>query len=245
MSNLTFDFTGRSVIVTGAAHGIGLELARFFGTTGADVFLADLDGDALDEAVDAVGGTPLKVDVTDSRAVADAVDRVVEATGRVDVLVNNAGILRDRVVWKMDDDEWTSVLDTHVGGAFRFTRACTPHFRQQHWGRVISMTSYSGIRGNTGQTNYGAAKAGLIGFTKSAAKELARFGVTVNAVSPNAETRMVASVPADKRAELEAAIPMRRFAAPAEMCPAVGFLASEEASYVTGIVLPVDGGISM
>lgn len=245
MSSLAFDFSGRSVVVTGAARGIGLELARFFGEAGGRVFLADVDREALEEAVAEVGGVALAVDVTDSRAVADAVDAVVEATGRVDVLVNNAGLLRDRVVWKMDDDEWGSVLDTHVGGAFRFTRACTPHFREQHYGRVVSMTSYSGIRGNVGQTNYGAAKAGLIGFTKSAAKELAAFGVTVNAVSPNAETRMVASVPPEKRAELEASIPMRRFGSPAEMCPAVGFLASEEAGYITGVVLPVDGGISM
>lgn len=245
MSSLAFDFSGRSVVVTGAARGIGLELARFFGEAGGRVFLVDVDREALEEAVAEVGGVALVVDVTDSRAVADAVDAVVEATGRVDVLVNNAGLLRDRVVWKMDDDEWGSVLDTHVGGAFRFTRACTPHFREQHYGRVVSMTSYSGIRGNVGQTNYGAAKAGLIGFTKSAAKELAAFGVTVNAVSPNAETRMVASVPREKRAELEASIPMRRFGSPAEMCPAVGFLASEEAGYITGAVLPVDGGISM
>jgi 3-oxoacyl-[acyl-carrier protein] reductase len=120
-----------------------------------------------------------------------------------------------------------------------------PHFRAQEFGRVINVTSYTGLRGNTGQANYATAKAGIIGFTKTAAKELARFGVTVNAISPNAETRMVASIPDEKKAELAAAIPLRRFGEPSEMCAAVGFLASREAGYITGIVMPVDGGISI
>jgi 3-oxoacyl-[acyl-carrier protein] reductase len=175
------------------------------------------------------------------RAVATAIER----TGRLDVLVNNAGILRDNVLWKISDADWDDVLATHGGGTFRFTRAAVSHFRAQQYGRVINVTSYTGLRGNTGQANYAMAKAGIIGFTKTAAKELARFGVTVNAISPNAQTRMIDSIPEAKRAELASGIPMGRFAAPAEMCAAVGFLASEEAGYVTGIVLPVDGGVSI
>jgi 3-oxoacyl-[acyl-carrier protein] reductase len=145
----------------------------------------------------------------------------------------------------MDDEAWEQVLAVHLGGTFRFTRACVPHFREQQYGRVISFTSYTGLHGNMGQANYAAAKAGLIGFTKTAAKELARFGVTVNAISPNANTRMIASMPAAVREQAEAHIPLGRFAEPEEMAAAVAFLASEEAGYITGIVLPVDGGISM
>ena len=145
----------------------------------------------------------------------------------------------------MDDEAWDQVLAVHLAGTFWFTRACVPHFRERQYGRVINFTSYTGLHGNMGQANYAAAKAGLIGFTKTAAKELARFGVTVNAISPNANTRMIASMPAAVREQAESHIPLGRFAEPEEMAAAVAFLASEEAGYITGIVLPVDGGISM
>jgi 3-oxoacyl-[acyl-carrier protein] reductase len=154
-------------------------------------------------------------------------------------------MLRDRRLWKLTDQDWEQVLAVHAGGTFRFTRACVPFFRERNYGRVVNVTSYTGLRGNVGQANYATAKAGIIGFTKTAAKELAGFGVTVNAISPNAETRMVAAVPEEKKAELAAAIPMGRFAAAAEMCPAVGFLAAPESGYLTGVVLPVDGGLSI
>ncbi|HEY9391040.1 MAG TPA: 3-oxoacyl-ACP reductase family protein [Mycobacteriales bacterium] len=245
MGNLNYDFTGRTVVVTGAARGIGLELARFFAAAGADTVLVDNDGDEVAAAAAAVGGHAEQADVASTTDVERVVASAVARTGRVDVLVNNAGILRDRVLWKLTDEDWDQVLAVHAGGTFRFTRACVPHFRAQSYGRVINVTSYTGLRGNTGQANYAMAKAGIIGFTKTAAKELARFGVTVNAISPNAQTRMVASIPPDKLAELATGIPMGRFADPAEICPAVGFLASEEAGYLTGVVLPVDGGISM
>jgi 3-oxoacyl-[acyl-carrier protein] reductase len=149
------------------------------------------------------------------------------------------------VLWKLTDEDWDDVLDIHLGGTFRMTRAAVPHFRDQQYGRVINVTSYTGLRGNVGQANYAAAKAGIIGFTKTAAKELAGFGVTVNAISPNAETRMIASIPPEKKSELAGAIPLGRFADPSEMSAAVSFLASAEAAYITGTVLPVDGGISM
>ena len=192
-----------------------------------------------------MGGRGFRVDVSDTAEVESAIAQVVDGSGRIDVLVNNAGILRDGVLWKLTDDDFNTVLGVHSGGTFRLTRACVPHFRARKFGRVINVTSYTGIRGNIGQSNYAMAKAGIIGFTKTAAKELARFGVTVNAISPNAHTRMIASIPPDKFAELEAAIPLGRFGEPAEMCDAVAFLASQEAGYITGVVLPVDGGISM
>ncbi len=245
MSNLTYDFSGHTVLVTGGARGIGLELGRFFVRAGADVYLLDFDKEAAEAAAAAVGAKAGHADVSDTDDVDRVVAQVIADTGRIDIIVNNAGILRDKVLWKLTDDDWEQVLAIHAGGTFRLTRACVPHFRNQGFGRVINVTSYTGLRGNTGQANYATAKAGIIGFTKTAAKELARFGVTVNAISPNAETRMVASIPDDKKAELAAAIPMGRFADPAEMSAAVGFLASREAGYITGVVLPVDGGISI
>jgi 3-oxoacyl-[acyl-carrier protein] reductase len=159
--------------------------------------------------------------------------------------VNNAGILRDRVVWKLTDADWQAVLGVHLTGTFNMTRAAVPAMREQGYGRFVNVTSYTGLHGNVGQANYAAAKAGIIGFTRTTAKELARFGITVNAISPNAETDMVASIPEDRLAELRAEIPMGRFSAPSEAAPAVGFLASEEAGYITGVVLPVDGGLSI
>lgn len=245
MGHISFDYTDRSVIITGGARGIGLELGRAFVGWGASVFLVDRDETEVRAAADKIDAVPLVADVGDSAAVDRAVATVVDVSGRIDLLVNNAGILRDSVVWKMTDDDWEAVMTTHAGGAFRFTRSVVPHFRAQGRGRIVNVTSYSGIRGNTGQANYATAKAGIIGFTKTTAKELARFGITVNAISPNATTRMVESIPADKLAELAASIPLGRFGEPQEMAPAVGFLGSDEAAYITGIVLPVDGGISI
>jgi len=245
MGNLRHDFTGRTAIVTGAARGIGLEIGRMFQVAGAEVFLVDFDEEELAKATADVGGRGMTADVTDSADVERVVTDVIAQTGRIDVLVNNAGILRDRVLWKLTDEDWDLVINVHAGGTFRFTRACVPHFRAQAYGRVINVTSYTGLHGNVGQANYATAKAGIIGFTRTAAKELGRFGVTVNAISPNAQTRMVEAIPPDRRAELAAATPLGRFGEPAEMAAAVAFLASEEAGYVTGVVLAVDGGLSI
>jgi 3-oxoacyl-[acyl-carrier protein] reductase len=245
MPNLTFNFTQQTVIVTGAARGVGLELARFFAEAGANVVAVDFDGDVLASAVAEFNALAIQADVSSTVDVQRVVDATIDQFGQIDILVNNAGILRDGVLWKMTDEDWDAVLAVHAGGTFKFTRACVPHFRARSYGRIINVTSYTGLRGNTGQANYATAKAGIIGFTKTAAKELARFGVSVNAISPNAETRMVAAIPPEKLAELAASIPMGRFAQPSEMCAAVGFLASDISGYITGVVLPVDGGISM
>jgi 3-oxoacyl-[acyl-carrier protein] reductase len=163
----------------------------------------------------------------------------------VDILVNNAGVLRDGVVWKISDQDWNAVIGVHATGSFNCTRAAIPRMRERGWGRIINTTSYTGLHGNFGQSNYAMAKAGIIGFTKCVAKEIAKFGITVNAISPNAETSMVKSIPEDRRRELELLAPLGRFARPEEIAPAVGFLASEEASYITGVILPVDGGLSI
>lgn len=245
MGNVTYDFKGRTVAITGSARGIGKELARTFAASGATTYLLDLDPDEVHAAADEVGGTGFAVDVSNSTQVGEAVDDIVGVTGRLDVIVNNAGILRDKMLWKLTDEDWNAVLGVHLGGTFNLTRAAVAPFRAQQYGRIVNVTSYTGLHGNIGQASYAAAKAGIIGFTKTAAKELAGFGVTVNAISPNAETRMIASIPEEKLAELTAAIPAKRFAAPSEMAAAVAFLASEEAAYITGTVLPVDGGLSM
>lgn len=243
MSNITYDFTGKSVIVIGAARGIGQAIARHFVNAHATVFMVDFDKDELTRSAADVGAVGIPADVGKTEDVEHVMSTVVAETGRVDIVVNNAGILRDKVLWKLTDDDWDQVLKVHAGGTFRFTRAAVPHFRNQQFGRIINITSYTGLRGNRGQANYATAKAGIIGFTKTAAKELAAFGVTVNAISPNAATRMTASIPEERIAELTG--PIARLAHPSEMADAICFLASEEAGYITGAVLPVDGGVSM
>ncbi len=245
--SVSYDFSGRTVLVTGAARGIGLALSQFFAAAGANLAMADVDEAALGELStgDLANAVPVVMDVSDADAVAGAVTHIVEKTGRLDVVVNNAGILRDRVVWKLTDEDWQAVLGVHLTGTFNLTREAVPVMRDQSYGRIVNVTSYTGLHGNVGQANYAAAKAGIIGFTRTTAKELARFGITVNAISPNAETDMVASIPEDHFDELRSQIPMGRFSSPSEAAPAVGFLASEQAGYVTGVVLPVDGGLSI
>jgi 3-oxoacyl-[acyl-carrier protein] reductase len=245
VGNASFDFSGRTIIVTGAARGIGLEVARRFGAAGAAVYLVYFDGEEAEKAAVGFDATAVQADVSDTAAVEDAVARAVSDIGRLDVVVNNAGLLRDRVLWKMTDDDWNCVLAVQADGTFRFTRAAVPHFRERGCGRIVNVTSYTALHSNIGQGNYGTAKAGIIGFTKAAAKELARFGITVNAIGPNAETRMIARVPDEKCAEPIAGIPIGRLAAPGEMLGATAFLAFQEVGYITGTVLPVDGGLSM
>lgn len=240
-----FDFTGSTVLVTGAARGIGLEFSRCFADAGAQVWMIDIDRELTERAATAIGAVAAPGDVTSAEDAERVVADAAESTGRVDVVVNNAGLLRDKMLWKLSEEDWDSVVDVSLGGTFRFTRACVPYFRKQKRGRVINISSYTGLHGNVGQAAYAAAKAAVIGFTKTAAKELARFDITVNAIVPNARTRMIDSIPDPQREQFESLVPMGRFGEPDEMAAAAAFLASDEAAYITGVVLPVDGGMSM
>jgi 3-oxoacyl-[acyl-carrier protein] reductase len=244
--NVSFNFDGRTVIVTGAAQGIGAELVRTFHQAGADVVALDLETEAIEERCGASGRVlTVACDVSDPRQCDQAIGAALSRTGTVDVIVNNAGVTRDTVVWKMTDTDWNTVLAVHLTGTFNLTRAVIPPMRAQARGRIVNVTSYTGLHGNVGQANYAAAKAGIIGLSKTVAKEVARFGITVNVVSPNAETPMVAAVPPERKAELTAMVPVGRFGEPSEMAIGVAFLASDEAGYITGAVLPIDGGLSM
>lgn len=244
--SLTFDFTGRSAVVTGAAQGIGYEIANMFRRAGAQVAAFDRDADSLERAWPAGSGVATHaVDVSDTAAVNAAVEQLVTTAGGLDIVVNNAGVTRDTVVWKMTDEQWQTVIDVHLKGTFALTRAAVPVMRAAGFGRIINVTSYTGLHGTIGQANYAAAKGGIVAFTKTVAKETARFGITVNAISPNAATAMVQAVGPERLAEMTASVPAGRFAEPAEMASAVGFLAADESSYVTGVVLPVDGGLAM
>jgi 3-oxoacyl-[acyl-carrier protein] reductase len=231
-------------LVTGAAQGIGRAVAEFV-AAGASVVPSDQDDTALRDAWAASPVMPIPCDVTDAEQVETLVERAREWGGGLDVVVNNAGITRDSISWRMSDEQWCSVLDVHLTGTFNVTRAAIPTMRNAGRGRIVNVTSYTGLHGNVGQANYAAAKAGIVGFTKTVAKEVARFGITVNAISPNAETAMVAAVPSEKKAELVSMVPIGRFGDPSEMAPAISFLASDEAAYITGTVLPVDGGLAM
>ena len=218
--SVEFDFSGRTVLITGGGRGIGRALVRFFADAGATTAVIDVDEQALAESRTrtrraAVRGRRVEPDGRRH----DAIQQLVTDTGRLDVVVNNAGILRDRVVWKLTDSDWHAVIGVHLTGTFNTTRSAVPVMRQQNYGRIVNVTSYTGLHGNVGQSNYAAAKAGIIGFTRTTAKELAGFGITVNTISPNAETDMVASIPPDRAEQLRAAIPMGRFSDPAEVGP--------------------------
>lgn len=243
MSGLLQD---RVAIVTGAAQGIGLEIARGFLEHGAVVVIADLDRDAAAEAAASLSperATGIACDVTQEHAVQAAVDTVVSRHGRLDVYVNNAGITRDASLRKMSVDDFDAVITTHLRGSWLGVRAASAVMREAKSGSIINISSLSGKSGNPGQTNYSAAKAGIIGLTKAAAKEVAHHGVRINAIEPGLiRTAMTESMPPDVFAAREADIPMKRAGEPREVAGAAVFLASDLASYITGAVIEVGGG---
>jgi 3-oxoacyl-[acyl-carrier protein] reductase len=233
----------RVAVVTGAGQGIGLEIARSLRTFGANVVLADIDGDAAKAAADEVGGLGLACDVTSEEQMRSLVADSVAEFGRLDVFVNNAGVTRDASLKKMTVDQFDTVVTVHLRGTWLGVREASAVMREAKSGSIINISSLSGKSGNPGQTNYSAAKAGIVGLTKAAAKELAHHNVRVNAVQPGLiRTPMTAAMPPEVFAEREAAVPMKRAGEPAEVAGAVVFLASHLASYITGTVIEVGGG---
>jgi 3-oxoacyl-(acyl-carrier-protein) reductase len=243
------ELTGKACLVTGGSRGIGRAIALELGRHGAFVAVGYAHNKAAAEEVGAEiatsGGKSFAFgcDVQDPEAIEPAVARVVEQFGKIDVLVNNAGITRDRSLAKMSDEEWDAVLQTNLSSVFHLTARVLPHMVKAGYGRIVNISSVIGIHGNFGQANYAAAKAGIIGFTKSAALELARKGVTVNAIAPGfIETEMIAAMPDEVRARILEKIPMGRFGRPEEIAHAVAFLISN-GDYITGQVITIDGGM--
>jgi 3-oxoacyl-[acyl-carrier protein] reductase len=238
-------------IVTGAARGIGREIARELLGMGMTVVAADVRDDLLAALPEALGnpGEKLlgrKLDVTNSEAFTALADEVAEKYGRIDVLVNNAGITRDGLLLVMEDKDWELVLKVNLTSAFFGTRAASKHMFRKRSGSIINMASYSGIEGNRGQANYSASKAGLIGLTKTTAKELAGRNVRCNAVAPGfIKTDMTEALPPQAKDIALGLIPLKRMGLPTDIARAVAFLASDDASYITGQVLSVDGGMHM
>lgn len=235
--------SGKVAVVTGGAQGLGLAIAELFSAHGARVVLGDVNEDAARGEAERLGGTALRCDVTDEGDVGALVTQAAEMFGSVDVMVNNAGITRDKSLKKMSSDEFRTVIDVHLYGAWLGTRAAGAVMREQRSGSIINMSSISGKVGNFGQTNYSAAKAGIVGLTKAAAKELAGAGVRVNAIQPGLiRTAMTEAMPREAWESKLAEIPMRRAGEPSEVASTALFLASELSGYITGTVLEVAGG---
>jgi len=243
-----FDLTGRCAVVTGASGGIGGEIARVLHGAGATVGLSGTREAPLAALAGDLGERAhvLPCDLSDPAAVDALPKRAVEAMGALDILVNNAGITRDNLMLRMSDAEWDDVLSVNLTAAMRLSRGALRGMMKARWGRIVSITSVVGATGNPGQANYAAAKAGLVGMTKSLAAEVASRGITVNAVAPGfIETAMTAALSDDQKARILAQIPSGRMGTAAEVAAAVLFLAAPESSYVTGHTLHVNGGMAM
>ena len=243
---------GKTALVTGASRGIGRAIALRLAAEGASVAINYAGNTAKAEetkaAIEAAGGKAalFQADVSDSAQVERMVAAVTEMFGTIDILVNNAGITRDGLLMRMKEEDFDAVLDTNLKGIFHVTKAVSKLMMKKRAGRIVNMASVVGIMGNAGQTNYAAAKAGVIGFTKSAARELAARGITVNAVAPGfIATDMTAAMPEKAKEATLAAIPLRRMGEPEDVANAVAFLVSDQASYITGQVVKVDGGMVM
>ena len=238
-------------VVTGAGRGIGRAVALAYARMGADVACVSRTEENSAKAaaeVEALGrrAWAVAVDVSDTAAVNAAAGKILDDAGRVDILVNNAGVTRDNLLMRMSEEEWDTVINTNLKGAFNFTKALTRPFIKQRSGRIINIASVIGLIGNAGQSNYAASKAALIGFTKSVAKELAPRGITANAIAPGfIETDMTAALDDKVRESIIGNVPLGRFGSPEDIAHAAVFLAMEPSGYITGQVLTVDGGMVM
>ncbi|MBV5296022.1 MAG: 3-oxoacyl-ACP reductase FabG [Curvibacter lanceolatus] len=242
-------FEGQVALVTGASRGIGAAIALELARRGLKVIgtaTTDEGADRISATLASVGGLGAKLDVNDGAAVEALIDRIVKEQGALQVLVNNAGITRDMLAMRLKDADWDAVLDTNLKSVFRMSRAVMRQMMKQRYGRIISITSVVGASGNPGQANYAAAKAGVAGMTRALARELGSRGITVNCVAPGfIDTDMTASLPEEQQKALLTQIPLGHLGQPADIAHAVAYLASPQASYVTGQELHVNGGMYM
>jgi len=245
-------FDGKVAIVTGGRRGIGRAIAEYIASPGGDVVIADRSEEESRQTAEEIAAQcgcrfmAFGVDVSVTKSAQALIDRTVEVMGRVDILVNNAGITHDTLIMRMDEADWDAVIDINLKGAWNCCKAVVRPMMKQRYGRIVNISSVSGLAGQAGQTNYSASKAGLIGLTKSLAREVASRGITVNAVAPGfIPTTLTNDLPQELKDLMMKLIPLGRWGKPEEIAAAVAFLASEEAAYITGQVLSVDGGMMM
>jgi 3-oxoacyl-[acyl-carrier protein] reductase len=245
------DFSGKVSVVTGASQGIGEAIAMDLAQNGSETILVDIQKQKLDLVagkIKKIGGKAFayEADVSDAAQVTALTEKWVQTHGAIHHLVNNAGITRDNLLMRMKEEEWDSVFAVNLKGTFNFSKALIRHMIKNRYGRIVNISSVVGLTGNPGQTNYSASKAGVLGFTKSLAREVASRGITVNAVAPGfIATAMTESLPEEIQKQFLAAIPLGRFGTPGEVAQAVRFLLSDEASYITGQVININGGMFM
>ncbi len=242
------DFSKKTVIVTGSARGIGRVVAERFSSLGANLVISDIDQEQAEAVAGEIGGTAigLKADVTNADDVKNLFEKTIKEFGQIDVVVNNAGITRDGLLIRMHEKDWDMVLDINLKGAFLVTKSAAKLMMKQRYGRIVNISSVVGLTGNAGQANYAASKAGLIGLTRSTAKELGARGITVNAVAPGfIATDMTADLPEEAKEMFLSKLLVKRAGTPEDIASAVTFLSSDEASYITGQVLTVDGGLTI
>lgn len=245
------ELDGKVALITGAAQGIGKAISLTLAKNGADIIVSDINLEKAQETckeIEALGrkSMAVKVDVSKYDEVEQMVERIINEFGKIDILVNNAGITRDKLILRMTEEDWDTVLNVNLKGTFNCTKAVIRYMSKQKSGKIVNIASVSGEMGNPGQANYSASKAGVIGFTKTIAREFAQRGINVNAIAPGyIETPMTDALPEKVKEELKKMIPLERLGKPEDVAQAVLFLVSEASSYITGQVLNVNGGLYM